>query len=230
VFFFAHVSITVAAALAVDNAILQARVACFFHPAAAVSTGASAIGCRAGGQRRDQQAGPAGEGSGLPRQLDYRLIAIGAVLPDVDKLISLELLGRFDRGVFHTLLWFFILAAAALLLFRVARDTRGVQLACCWAVHLVLDEMWTNPRVLLWPLYGPMPVDGEFGVADFGDYMVETLTTDWHQLLPELVGLGIVLWVTVMLVRKGRLGDFFRMGRIVDVIAWPVHPNGRDRP
>lgn len=145
---------------------------------------------------------------------DYRLIAVGSVLPDLDKFIGLQVFGRFDRSIFHTLLWLMLLVAVAVTLLRRTRDTRGLQLTYCWALHLVLDAMWTNPQLLLWPFLGSLPVGSEFGIPEFQSYAGHALRTNWHQYVPELIGLVIVLSVATRVTKSGRIMEFLRTGRL----------------
>lgn len=83
---------------------------------------------------------------------DLVWLSLGALLPDlVDKPLSV-LVFRPDvtRSVGHTL----VFSACLLLAWLVFRRR---SLGLLWAAgvgHLVLDEMWTLPQVLLWPLMG----------------------------------------------------------------------------
>jgi len=109
--------------------------------------------------------------------IDYRLILVGSVLPDVDKFIGLELFHRFDRSIFHSIFWLLLIAAMGVWVFRRFGDTRGLQLTYCWVIHLILDQMWLKPNVLLWPWYS-IPSGGNFGVSEFEAYAVHSFTTD----------------------------------------------------
>lgn len=229
-FFFAHIGITVGTAIAVEHA------SSFVGLKHASYSGSSPQGTSlvprttSGWQRWTEPARFRLRRYGFTNHLDYRLIAVGSVLPDVDKFIGLEAFGRFDRSIFHTLLWFVLLIAAVTVLFRRTGDTRGLQLAYCWAMHLVLDAMWTNPQLLLWPFLGSMPAGGEFGIPEFQSYAEQALTTDWHQFVPELIGLTVVLWLAVKLIRGGRLAEFLRTGRLGNIGAETSRlaaPNGR---
>jgi membrane-bound metal-dependent hydrolase YbcI (DUF457 family) len=104
---------------------------------------------------------------------DYRLVLVGAVLPDIiDKPLSLTgLVG--GRSIAHTAL--FALALTALVSILVIKAGKPKALygfpMAVW-IHLLLDSMWKTPGILLWPAFGfSFPVDG---------ISVESL---WHTLL-----------------------------------------------
>src|SRR5215208_3355598 len=82
--------------------------------------------------------------------LDHRLIVVGSLLPDVVDAPT----GR--AGVGHSLLASAVLLAAVVLATRGRRRLRRslVALAIGTFLHLVLDGIWTNRQVFLWPFAG----------------------------------------------------------------------------
>lgn len=83
--------------------------------------------------------------SKLRVRVDYKLIAIGSLLPDlVDK--PLMLLGLSGRALGHSLIFILLLTALSIKY----RETLHLLLAS--ALHLLEDEIWTEPEVLLWPM------------------------------------------------------------------------------
>lgn len=84
--------------------------------------------------------------------VDYRVVMLGAVLPD---LLDAPFGGA---RIAHTLL------ASAVVLLAVMAATRGrrplrrrlLGLPIGMLLHLVLDGMWTDPRVFWWPLRGSL--------------------------------------------------------------------------
>ena len=89
----------------------------------------------------------AGKASG---RIDYRLVLFGAILPDlIDKPLGVAL-GLDTRIWGHTFLFLFgVLALSFVPSLRVLRLVGfGV------ATHLLLDEMWVEPAVALYPLQG----------------------------------------------------------------------------
>ena len=109
--------------------------------------------------------------------IDYRLLAVGSLLPDIiDKPLALLLLpDLFDgmtRNLGHTLLF-------SVLLFVVWRLVSGrrqnllLPLAIGSGLHLFFDAMFTNPNTLFWPF-----VDGGFIEAGHRD-IFSALTIPW---------------------------------------------------
>ncbi|MFQ5908126.1 MAG: metal-dependent hydrolase [Thermoplasmata archaeon] len=104
----------------------------------------------------------------LPRRVDYRILLVGALLPDlIDKPLSL-ILGVGGRAVAHTLLFALALSLLFLLLRSRAVSSRcqifGTAILLALAIgtwtHLILDRMWMQPEILLWPFLGlPFPPD-----------------------------------------------------------------------
>jgi hypothetical protein len=215
VFLFAHIGITVAVALAAEQVCRQR-----LEPLPGKLGDDSSSNSRAAGASLELPTGTRAASRrywrALRNTIDYRLIAVGSVLPDVDKFIGLEVFQRFDRSVFHSLLCFLLLVVIAVWTFRRYRNTAGLQMTYCWVLHLVLDQMWLQPGIFLWPVYS-IPSGGNFGVADFEGYMAHSLTTDPSQFVPELLGLAIAIWFAKHLVERRQVMAFLRMGRISGV-------------
>jgi hypothetical protein len=121
--------------------------------------------------------------------LDHRLIVVGALLPDaVDAPTG-------HAGVAHAL------ATSALLLAVVVLATQGrrrlrrslVALAIGTFLHLVLDGIWTNREVFLWPFAG----------LDLGDARLPSVARGWANVPLELAGLAVLVWAW----RRFRLGE-----------------------
>lgn len=85
--------------------------------------------------------------------VDFRLVLLGTVLPDlIDKPLA-ALLGLEGRLWAHTLLFLVGLA----LLSRLPSLRPLLWLAFGVGTHLVLDQIWWQPVVVLWPAFGPFP-------------------------------------------------------------------------
>ena len=157
----AHAGLTVAAAFVFEQAFMRGRPFPF-------------LGRR--GKVRPVGAGESGEfpvKRGMSRFIDYRLVIIGSLLPDlIDRPLGLwvlpDMIRPSGRGFGHTLLFnaLFILLALVMLRFKGSRGPLVLALAC--AGHLLIDLMWESPRTLFWPLYGI-----RFGAAD------SIYTPDW---------------------------------------------------
>ena len=102
--------------------------------------------------------------SAAARLIDYRILAVGALLPDIiDKPLSLifqpEVLDGTTRNIGHTLLFSLLL----LVVWRLVSGRRMnflLPLGIGSALHLLLDGMFTLPSTLLWPFMGWEFVDG----------------------------------------------------------------------
>lgn len=152
------------------------------------------------------------------RRIDYRVVALGAILPDlIDKPIGRVLFeNAFETSRLwgHTLvLWLAVMLGIQLVL-RGDTARRWFVLPIAAMVHLVLDGMWSDPITLFWPLFGggfpPMPTD---------NYWLEALLRPFEypwEAVKELVGLAL----TVYLARSFELFDrdnfrrFLRTGEV----------------
>lgn len=144
------------------------------------------IGCALAATKTGEAAYRKTAGRGLDaaaKLMDYRLLVIGSVLPDmIDKPLALLVLPEVvatTRIFAHTLLF-------PLLLFVVWRLGSGrrlnfvLPLAIGSALHLLLDGMFTMPTTLLWPFTGWNFVEG--GHTD----LFSSLSIPW--VLPWNVG------------------------------------------
>lgn len=150
--------------------------------------------------------------------IDYRLVMVGAVLPD---LVDAPFGGA---RILHTLLF-----SVALLLIVMAA-TRGrrvlrrrlLALPIGTFLHLVLDGMWTRTEAFWWPGFG-VSLTG-FGLPSLG-------RPAGLLVVQELIGLACLFWVwrRFELGDSGRRATFLHSGRLGrDLGPGPVHgPPGR---
>ncbi len=141
--------------------------------------------------------------------VDFRLVLLGSVLPDlIDKPLAavLHLSGRMWA---HSLL--FLAGILLLSLVPVVRGLRWVGFGD--AVHLLVDLIWQEPMVALWPLLGVAFPAGE---QSFGGYL-QILLTDPYVQFGEIVGATILLTTAwyYHLFSWPRLRQFLRDGRLV---------------
>lgn len=149
-------------------------------------------------------------------RVDYRLVALGALLPDlIDKPIGRLLLrSRFDSGRLfaHTLL--VNVAFFCILFFMRGRLKRKAVLVPIGALlHLAEDAMWSSPRTFWWPLLG----------TDFPSDPVPGGALSWlnplnstEAMIQEPIGALLLVWLLAahgMLSREG-LRDFLRTGHL----------------
>lgn len=134
--------------------------------------------------------------------IDYRLVAAGAVLPDlVDGVTG-------GVWIMHTLVASIVLLTLVMLATRHRRRTRRRLLALPIAtfLHLVLDGSWTDRTTFWWPAFG-WRLDAPLPSLDHGLVVL---------LVQEAVGLVALAWFW----RRFHLGDrdvrstFLRTGRL----------------
>jgi inner membrane protein len=147
------------------------------------------------------------------RRIDYRVVLLGALLPD---LIDVPL-GRFllrDRyGAHHlwghTLLLVVVLSLVVMLFLRGETARRWFVLPMAALIHLGLDAMWSHPVAFYWPLFGT-------------GFPREALGPWWHgllrpvEILKELVGLALLAYLVIGhdLQDRDHRREFLRSGRL----------------
>jgi membrane-bound metal-dependent hydrolase YbcI (DUF457 family) len=152
-------------------------------------------------------------------RLDYRLVIVGSLLPDlVDKPLGLWIAPAL---VNHSLRTFGHSAAFALLLLALSWAARrpdwgrrALVLAMTSAGHLLMDQMWTHATTLLWPALGwAFPTDAvtfsQWSSSHFRDLLVV------YSDPAELVGATVVLLFAVNLLRHRAALRFLRSGAAV---------------
>ena len=150
--------------------------------------------------------------------MDYRLILLGSMLPDlIDKPMGLLAPGLglgIGRGIAHTLVFALILLVVGLFFYGVGR--RGLlYVALASAGHLVLDRIWQLPQVLFWPLYGyAFPAVGRSGIlAQLAAWWYSLWTNPWV-FVPEIIGAAVILAFSLSLRRHGGFSEFAKSGTV----------------
>lgn len=113
-------------------------------------------------------------------RLDYRLLALGAVLP------SLEVVSGHD-WFFHALVAPIVVLAVVMAATRSKRTVRRRWLCVPIGMfcHLVLDGVWTRQELFWWPAFGLAFPDAPSLIVDRGL---------WANLGLELCGLAVLVW------------------------------------
>jgi len=86
-----------------------------------------------------------------------------------------------------------------------------LSLALGCIAHLSLDQMWLQPQILLWPLFGWSFPKGD--VSHWLEGVIRTLVSEPGVYTPELIGalcLAIFFGETI---RRRKLQDFLRTGQ-----------------
>lgn len=139
----------------------------------------------------------------LKRHLDYRFIALGALLPDlIDKAI-----GRFlfedifasGRLFAHTLVFVIVILVAGYVYFRQRGDFRILLVAGASFLHLLEDRMWMTPQTFFWPVFGWEFAQG-CSYGSFLDYFMNIVKHVYSPdlsfaLVSEVIGLLVILFL-----------------------------------
>lgn len=152
----------------------------------------------------------------LGRRIDYRVVLLGAILPDlIDKPIGrIFFEERFESGRLfgHSLLFVVVLILAIQVGLRGASARRWFILPVGAGIHLGLDAMWNHPVTLFWPLFTT-----RFPRFPVENYWLEVLSRpDIGSAVMEVVGLGLLLYLAYAfeLERPGPRREFLRTGRL----------------
>jgi len=136
-------------------------------------------------------------------------IVIGALLPDfIDKplgrIILAETIGS-GRIFAHTLLFGLLLGLAGYYLYSQGKPELLI-IAGASFCHLLEDQIWNTPEVLLWPLLGwDFPKDTISG--NFIEYLMLIFNRSYDPgftdvFISEIVGLLIIVLLTGMYIRE----------------------------
>jgi hypothetical protein len=120
------------------------------------------------------------------RAIDYRLVLLGAILPDlIDKPLGVAL-NLESRLWAHTL----VFLGTVLAMSAVPRVRKLLFVGVGVATHLLLDRIWEMPWVAVWPAFGSaFPADD--GVNLFR--ILEVLWTDPVVFVGEVVGVIVLV-------------------------------------
>lgn len=148
--------------------------------------------------------------------IDYRIILIGSILPDlIDKPLGAFLFRStfHNSRIFgHTLAFSIILLFVGLILLNKYKNKCILLLGICSVIHLILDSMWFYPSILFWPYFGwrfPVRPEGNWIKSD-----ILRLLTDPAYYIPEIIGFLIILYYFVKLVKSKQIRTFINKGRL----------------
>jgi len=139
--------------------------------------------------------------------LDYRLVALGAVLPVLE--------APFGAGPLHALLAPTAVLAVVMFATRKRRLVRRqwLGLPIGMYLHLVLDAAFTRPETFWWPFLGP----------SFGADESTEIARGWWALVLEVVGIGLAAWAyrRFGLEDRNRRSRFWRTGQLDRSVVGP---------
>jgi hypothetical protein len=166
--------------------------------------------------------------------IDYRLIMLGAMLPDIiDKPLVLMLADKpvgSARFIAHSLIFIVALLLLGELYGVIFKKTGLLIIACASFAHIIEDLIWRTPKILFWPYYNWVLGYINISKPTFGSGYIENrvriITTsvsklDWGEILskpsvfiPELIGGIIVLYFLAKLILNRKLIEFIRTGKM----------------
>lgn len=134
-------------------------------------------------------------------KVDVRFLLLGAVIPDLIDMPAgtLLLADRFSTGELwaHSLVAASAYMTAVLVLTRRGRRRRAwMALGVGWLFHLLLDGMWLNEEVFLWPFFG---WDLPAGASPYWSLASERALSDPWRWAQEILGAGYLVWLWLAL-------------------------------
>jgi len=166
--------------------------------------------------QNDPSGGRAGWLASLEK-IDARLLLIGSLLPDIiDKPVGTFLFRESlsnGRIFCHTLAVLLFITLTGIYLYQSHGKIWLLVLSFGTFTHLLYDQMWLTPQTLLWPVYGWS--FQRYDLTYWLQNMLYALHTDPTVYVPELVGIAILIWFVLVLVRRKRLYVFVRNGQVL---------------
>lgn len=133
--------------------------------------------------------------------LDLKMVALGAMLPDlIDKPLGELLLASSlanGRIIGHTLLLCLVIALAGVYMWMKRQDLKLIIVSAAAFLHLLEDRMWETPQTFFWPLLGLEFPDKHTGAGGIG-YFIEILLRSYTPsagsvFMAEIVGIMILM-------------------------------------
>ena len=153
----------------------------------------------------------------ISKFVDYRLLIIGSVLPDlIDKPLELWILPGVvgdSRSIGHTAGLTGLMLFLGLLWYRRSKGSGLLSLGFGSLSHLVLDGMWQLPSTLFWPVLGLGLSEGTN--HELFEYLSAMWLRPWEEPwlgAPELLGVLLAVLLVFRLWRRRQLKHFLRTG------------------
>ena len=178
------------------------------------------------------KAGINGKLEKFNQSIDYRLVFIGSILPDlIDKLtIFLIANGSIHSGrIFaHSLLFVLLITGAGMLVWKKSRKPWLLTLAFCSLIHLILDSMWLYPSTLFWPLYDISMVQSSNSLEGIFQALAKIINQDFNNVsilslrdalsnpfigIPELTGFILMSYLFIRSLLNKQLSTFLKTGK-----------------
>ena len=149
----------------------------------------------------------------LTRNIDIRFLIIGSLLPDIiDKPLGAFHFGD-GRSIAHTLLFFLVFITAELLIYLKNKNNTGMVISAGILTHLILDSMWRNTKVLIWPFNGSHFIASN-NTANWFNIWAEMLVKEPKVYIGEAIGFLILAYFVWWLVKQKKVTKFIKNGRL----------------
>lgn len=131
-----------------------------------------------------------------------KYLLVGALLPDIiDKPLGMIIFASIissGRMIGHTLILSSILYCIGLSFYEKRGDVKILSLAAGSFFHLIEDQMWWEPQILSWPLFGWSFPKETIDNAMIGIEQILTMFKNSFNLnissasIPEIFGMGVI--------------------------------------
>lgn len=167
------------------------------------------------------------------KAIDFRLVFIGAILPDlVDKLIIFFISNETvhsGRIYGHTLLFAIVLTGIGKIVWNKYKKPWLLLLAGCSIIHLAFDSMWLYMVTLFWPVYDLFSSHITVYPQAFNHAIMSILNQEFKDVslnslaaallnpyngIAEISGFLIMVHLFMQLISQKRMGLFIRTGRL----------------
>ncbi len=152
----------------------------------------------------------------LANRVDIRFLLLGSILPDIiDKPIGVYFFREtFSNGrIFsHTLLFLVFITVVGLILKRYSGKTWALVLSFGTLLHLILDQMWREPKTLFWPIFGIgfEKIETAYWLGN----VLQALLEKPEVYVPEIIGFIVFIWFVWELLQRRAIIRFLRQGRV----------------
>ena len=146
--------------------------------------------------------------------IDYRMVILGSLLPDIiDKpmwFLAGGVISLSGRDYAHTILFNLVLLLGGLVLIRHGKSRLFI-ISLSSFMHLIFDQLWRVPVVLMWPLLGPLP---KREIGGWVTSILQRLFSSPVVYVPEIIGLVVMLLLAYGLVKRKSVINFLGDGTV----------------
>lgn len=150
------------------------------------------------------------------RQIDYRIVIVSSLLPDlIDKSVFKLLESSFtyeSRAIGHSLIFLGFIGILTAMQWLWNKNEWLVPVFIGTLLHDVFDVMWIHPSIFYWPLEGwqfSKPIDEAWlGTIQLGWYKIK------QRDLLDNISVLILLYFFMKVALGGKILEFLRKGKL----------------